>query len=69
MNNCIFDELNLEAAFDSERNAKAATEVVTVYVCPTSDGGRTFVQGRGPCQYGGIYGERITGRMILRKGP
>jgi prepilin-type N-terminal cleavage/methylation domain-containing protein len=53
--------INLKKAFDSPENASAAAEIVPAYLCPSS--GRTSyrVSGRGACDYGGIYGERIIG--------
>ena len=43
-------------------NAAAASQVLPVFVCPTSVREvRSVVDGRGPCDYGGIYGERIQG--------
>ena len=32
-----------------------------MYVCPSTPQGSSLKSGRGPCQYGGIYGQRITG--------
>jgi prepilin-type N-terminal cleavage/methylation domain-containing protein/prepilin-type processing-associated H-X9-DG protein len=57
----LHQKINFKRAFDSAENAVAAATVLPVYLCP-SDGRTTYlVQGRGACDYGGIYGERITG--------
>ena len=48
----VFDQLDLETAFDSEENAQAAATLLPVYVCPSSRRGDRLVQGRGPCDYG-----------------
>ncbi|MEM6328622.1 MAG: DUF1559 domain-containing protein [Planctomycetota bacterium] len=48
-------------AFDSPANAPAAGRVAPTFVCPSSTRGATLEQGRGPTDYGGIYGERING--------
>ena len=64
----IYDQLDLSLAFDSPENAEAAAVVVSVYVCPTSLRGTKLVDGRGPCDYGGIYGERISGPNSPPKG-
>jgi len=69
----LYDALDLGAAFDSARNSDAAAQVVTVYVCPTTPRQTNLVEGRGACDYGGIYGERIywPGRPLaqVRNSP
>ena len=64
----LYDTLNLGLSFDHAGNASAATTVLSVYLCPSSlrDGER--VDGRGACDYGGLYGERITGPNNPPKG-
>lgn len=64
----VYDQLDLSLAFDSPENSSAAAVVINVFVCPTSDRGTRLVDGRGPCDYGGIYGERITGPNNPPKG-
>ena len=64
----LSDALDLNKAFDAPENSAAAATVLPAYVCPSVPGGRDLVQGRGPCQYGGIYGERITGPNDPPKG-
>jgi prepilin-type N-terminal cleavage/methylation domain-containing protein len=64
----VFDQLDLQHAFDSPRNAAAASVILPVFVCPTSVRGAERVQGRGPCDYGGILGERISGPNHPPKG-
>lgn len=64
----VFDSLDLGTAYDSPANARAAATVLPVYICPTSVVGERLVENRGPCQYGGIYGERITGPNSPPKG-
>jgi type II secretory pathway pseudopilin PulG len=54
------DALDLNKPFDSPRNAAAAAAVISLYLCPSSQRGSAVVKGRGACDYGGIYGERIT---------
>ncbi len=53
-------QLDMGKAFDATENAVAAATVLSVYVCPSVPQDNCLKQGRGPCQYGGIYGERIT---------
>lgn len=64
----LHDSLDLKQAFDSPANASPARQVVEVYICPSSRRGATLVQGRGPCDYGGIHGERITSPNRPPKG-
>ena len=64
----IYAELNFDLPFDAAENAAPASVIVPTYVCPTSTRGATLVAGRGPCDYGGIFGERITGPNQPPKG-
>lgn len=64
----IYDQLDLSEPFDSPRNAWAAAQILPVFVCPASTRGAVLVNGRGPCDYGGIYGERIQGPNQPPKG-
>jgi prepilin-type N-terminal cleavage/methylation domain-containing protein len=64
----VYDQLDLRQAFDSPANAAAASQVLPVFVCPSSPRGTTRVEGRGPCDYGGIFGERIQGPNNPPKG-
>jgi hypothetical protein len=64
----LFDRIDLSRPFDSPANADAAATIVPLFVCPTSTRGPRLVDGRGPCDYGGIYGERITSPNQPPKG-
>ncbi len=64
----LYEQIDLEQPYDAEDNAEAAATVLTVYICPSTPGGRQLVAGRGPCHYGGIYGERITSPNNPPKG-
>ncbi len=64
----VFDALDLRQAFDSPANAPAAATILSVFICPTSPRGVQLTDGRGPCDYGGIYGERIQGPNNPPKG-
>ncbi len=64
----IYDQIDFTQAFDSPVNAPAAANILPVFVCPSSMRGRNLVDGRGPCDYGGIYGERIQGPNQPPKG-
>jgi prepilin-type N-terminal cleavage/methylation domain-containing protein/prepilin-type processing-associated H-X9-DG protein len=58
----LFDSLNFNFAFDSPANTTGAATVISGYLCPTygrSDFERV-VQERGVCDYGGMFGQRIT---------
>lgn len=64
----LYAELDLSTPFDSPANAAAAATIVTLYLCPTRRDPIALIDGRGPCDYGGIYGERITGSNSPPKG-
>ena len=60
--------LDFSKAFDAAENTAAASQVVSIYLCPTSRRTSPRVQGRGACDYGGIFGERITSPNQPPKG-
>lgn len=64
----LFEALDLNTPFDSPENARGAATILPVYLCPASQRGEQLVQGRGPCDYGGIYGERIVSPNDPPKG-
>lgn len=64
----VYDRLDLQQAFDSPANATAAAQIIPVFICPTSPRGTRRVEGRGPSDYGGIFGERIQGPNQPPKG-
>lgn len=64
----LLKQLDLSKPFDAPENAVAAKQVVAIYLCPTSRRTEPVVQGRGACDYGGIYGERITSPNNPPKG-
>jgi hypothetical protein len=64
----LYDELDFDAAFDSPANVQAAATVLPVFICPSAPQADQLRSGRGPSQYGGIYGERITGPNDPPKG-
>ncbi len=57
----LFARLDFKQAFDSPENAAAAAVVVPVYLCPDARRLSPLVSGRGACDFGGIFGERISG--------
>ncbi len=61
-------QLNLNKAFDDPANAVAASQVVQIYLCPSSRRDGNLMQGRGACDYGGMYGERIMSPNNPPKG-
>jgi len=64
----IFKMLDLNLAFDDPRNALGASSIISTYVCPSSLRGESLVRGRGPSDYGGIFGEIITSPNNPPKG-
>lgn len=64
----VYDRLDLTQPFDAEANRQAAATILSVFVCPSSPRGARLVDGRGPTDYGGIYGERIQSPNDPPKG-
>ena len=64
----LYDTLDLSTPFDSSANRAGAATVLSVYVCPSVPRDSPLVDGRGACDYGGIYGERITSPNDPPKG-
>ncbi len=64
----LYETLDLSRAFDAPENAQAAARVIPTYLCPSVPRATNLVQGRGACDYGGIYGQRITGPNFPPKG-
>jgi prepilin-type N-terminal cleavage/methylation domain-containing protein/prepilin-type processing-associated H-X9-DG protein len=64
----LYDQLDTDKPFDAPENADAAARVLPIYVCPSVPDGDQLKSGRGPSQYGGIFGERITGPNDPPKG-
>ena len=64
----VFDAINFELAFDNSANAEAAATILPVYVCPSGSRGPALSEGRGPTDYGGMYGERIVSPNNPPKG-
>ncbi len=64
----LFRQIDFSKAFDHTDNAVAASHVLKIYMCPASRRRDDTVSGRGACDYGGIYGERITSPNNPPKG-
>ncbi len=64
----VYQQLNLGTAFDSVQNQAGAAAVIETYICPSGRRGTELVEGRGPCDYGGIFGERINSPNNPPKG-
>jgi len=65
----LHDSIDFKLAYDAPENAEAAAQVISTYLCPSVYRASKLVEGRGVCDYGGIYGERIQydGRPPLPK--
>jgi prepilin-type N-terminal cleavage/methylation domain-containing protein/prepilin-type processing-associated H-X9-DG protein len=61
-------EIDFSVPFDDPANALAASRIVKTYLCPTTPRSSPLHKGRGACDYGGMYGERITSRNDPPKG-
>lgn len=64
----LYQRVNTGKPFDAPENAEAAATILLLYICPSATTQRELRQGRGPCDYGGIYGERITSPNNPPKG-
>jgi len=64
----LYRKVNTNKPFDAPENAEAAATILPLYICPSATTQRQLRQGRGPCDYGGIYGERITSPNNPPKG-
>jgi prepilin-type N-terminal cleavage/methylation domain-containing protein/prepilin-type processing-associated H-X9-DG protein len=54
--------LDFGKAFDAPENAAAAAMVLPIYICPSVPNGSELRDGRGPCTYAGINGERLVSK-------
>jgi prepilin-type N-terminal cleavage/methylation domain-containing protein len=64
----LHQQVDTNLPFDAPENAQPAATVLPVYICPSVPGGNQLRSGRGPTQYGGMYGERISGPNDPPKG-
>jgi len=64
----LHDMIDFGKAFDAEENAEPAAQIVPTYICPSVPRRSPLVDGRGPTDYGGIYGERISSPNEPPKG-
>jgi prepilin-type N-terminal cleavage/methylation domain-containing protein/prepilin-type processing-associated H-X9-DG protein len=53
--------LNLNKPFDSPENAQGAAAVLAVFLCPSKPRTDYRFEGRGVCDYGGIFGQTLFG--------
>jgi len=58
--NSLARRIDFHKGFDSPENTKAAAEIVPLYLCPSNPRQSYLLSGRGVCDYGGIYGSRIS---------
>ncbi len=64
----LHEQIDFGLSFDDPANAEAAAHVLQVYICPTVPRSSKLIEDRGVCDYGGIYGERISGPNNPPKG-
>lgn len=64
----LYKRIDLSKPFDASENALAAATLLDVYVCPSAPEGEQLREHRGPCLYGGIFGERILSPNNPPKG-
>ena len=66
--NNVHELIDFAESFDSQQNAGAAAAIIPGYICPSSRRGAELTDSRGPIDYGGIFGERITSPNTPAKG-
>ena len=64
----VYDQLDLQQAFDAADNLAAASTVLSVYLCPSAVRESDQPGGLGASDYGGIFGERIASPNNPAKG-
>ena len=64
----LYDSLNIVLTFDGPENSTSAAVVVSGYLCPSAPRLSVLISGRAVSDYGGMYGERITGPNNPPKG-
>jgi prepilin-type N-terminal cleavage/methylation domain-containing protein/prepilin-type processing-associated H-X9-DG protein len=64
----LASQIDFTKPFDDPINAAPAAVVLPAYLCPSTPRSTQLHLGRGACDYGGIYGERITGPNNPPKG-
>jgi len=64
----LWATIDFGKAFDSPENAEAAATVLPIYLCPSTPRRSNLIDDRAACDYGGIYGERITSPNNPPKG-
>ncbi len=61
----LFQKINFSLPFDHATNSEAAAHKLPIYVCPSVE---RKPQQRGPADYGGLYGQRLTTRSQTDNG-
>jgi prepilin-type N-terminal cleavage/methylation domain-containing protein/prepilin-type processing-associated H-X9-DG protein len=64
----LHGQISFGKAFDDPANATAAATILEVYVCPSVPHKELLSSGRAVCDYGGMYGERISSPNNPPKG-
>ena len=64
----VHGSIDFGKPFDAQENAAAAAVVLPIYICPSTPRNEYLIEGRGPTDYGGIFGERITSPNNPPKG-
>ncbi len=64
----VAEAIDFGRPFDDPVNERAAATVIPIYLCPSTPRSSPLQQGRGGCDYGGIYGERIVSPNDPPKG-
>ena len=57
----VYEMIDFKLPFDAPENAKAGATIIPTYVCPSTPHDTYQRSGRAVTDFGGIYGERISG--------
>lgn len=56
----VYNMLDLSESYKSSANALGASQVLPIFICPSNPRTEKTIFGRGVCDYGGIWGERLV---------
>jgi prepilin-type processing-associated H-X9-DG protein len=56
----VYSQLDMSKGYDSVDNQDGASKVLSIYICPSHPWPEKTYSGRGVCDYGGIFGEKLV---------
>lgn len=64
----VYKQIDFSKGYDKPENARAASQALPVYICPSNPRTEMRLYGLGVCDYGGIYGERLVCKKWCNNG-